>query len=90
MSIAHFKNDKELEAFAQKFFANRIETFCKDIAICRMPDARGEHAYFPALIICIAFAELLSGCYAGRLEHVPPELNWQDSHGVLDRRFYRH
>ena len=21
------------------------------------------------------------------LEHVPPELNWQDSHGVLDRRF---
>ena len=20
------------------------------------------------------------------LEHVPPELNWQDSHGVLDRR----
>ena len=25
-----------------------------------------------------------------RLEHVPPELNWQDFHGVLDRRFYRH
>ena len=25
-----------------------------------------------------------------KLEHVPPELNWQDSHGVLDRRFYRH
>ena len=25
-----------------------------------------------------------------RLEHVPPELNRQDSHGVLDRRFYRH
>ena len=24
------------------------------------------------------------------LEHVPPELNRQDSHGVLDRRFYRH
>ena len=65
MSIA-----EELEAFAQKFFANRIETFCKDIAICRMPDARGEHAYFPALIICIAFAELLGGCYAGRLDGV--------------------
>ena len=27
---------------------------------------------------------------AAMLEHVPPELNWQDSHGVLDRRFYRH
>jgi hypothetical protein len=25
-----------------------------------------------------------------QLEHVPPELNRQDSHGVLDRRFYRH
>ncbi len=24
------------------------------------------------------------------LEHVPPELNRQDSHGVLDRRFYWH
>ena len=24
------------------------------------------------------------------LEHVPPELNRQDSHGVLDRRFYRY
>ena len=27
---------------------------------------------------------------AEMLEHVPPELNRQDSHGVLDRRFYRH
>ena len=24
------------------------------------------------------------------LEHVPPELNRRDSHGVLDRKFYRH
>ena len=32
---------------------------------------------------------LLQGCSQG-LEHVPPELNRQDSHGVLDRRFYRH
>ena len=28
--------------------------------------------------------------FIGELEHVPPELNRQDSHGVLDRRFYRH
>ena len=27
---------------------------------------------------------------ASKLEHVPPELNRQDSHGVLDRKFYRH
>ena len=25
-----------------------------------------------------------------KLEHVPPELNRQDSHGALDRRFYWH
>ena len=55
-----------MASFARKFFANRIETFRKDIAICLTPNARGEHAYFPALIICIAFADLLSGLYAGR------------------------
>ena len=27
------------------------------------------------------------GVLLPHLEHVPPELNWQDSHGVLDRRF---
>ena len=27
---------------------------------------------------------------AAHLEHVPPKLKWQDSHGVLDRKFYRH
>jgi hypothetical protein len=30
------------------------------------------------------------GVLLPHLEHVPPELNRQDSHGVLDRRFYRH
>jgi hypothetical protein len=67
MTIARFKDDKELVAFARKFFANRVETFRKDIAICLTPNERGQHAYFPALIICIAFAELLSGLYAGTL-----------------------
>jgi len=32
----------------------------------------------------------VSGSQSTNLEHVPPELNRQDSHGVLDRRFYRH
>jgi hypothetical protein len=31
------------------------------------PNERGQHAYFPALIICIAFAELLSSLYAGTI-----------------------
>ena len=66
MSIAHFKTDEELVSFARKFFANRVETFRKDIAICMRPKRR-QHAYFPALIICIAFADLLSALYAGKL-----------------------
>ena len=68
MSIAHFKSVEELLGFARQLFDNRVETFQKDIAICRTPDAHGRHAYFPAVITCIAFAELLSGCYAGRLD----------------------
>jgi hypothetical protein len=69
MSIALFASDEELVSFAQAFFRNRVETFRKDVAICMKPDALGQHAYFPALITCVAFAELLSGLYAGKLEH---------------------
>ncbi len=32
-------------------------------------NAKREHAYFPALITCIAFADLLSGLYAGKLNY---------------------
>ena len=69
MSIAPFKTDQELLTFARKFFANRVETFKKDIAICLTPNEREEHAYFPALIICIAFVDLLSGLHAGALHN---------------------
>jgi hypothetical protein len=69
MSIAHFKSDKELLAFARAFFRNRLESFRKDVAICMTRDARGHHAYFPALITCIAYTDLLSGLYAGKLQH---------------------
>ena len=75
MTIAPFNSDKELIAFARRFFANRVETFRKDIAVCLTANKHGEHAYFPALITCIAFADLLSGLYAGKLEgHGPREL----------------
>jgi hypothetical protein len=67
MSIAPFVSDKELVGFAKSFFHNRLETFRKDIAICLTRNDRGEHAYFPALFICIAFADLMSALYAGRL-----------------------
>ena len=47
-----------------------------------------------ALAVLTVMVTLQCGYVAGvataYLEHVPPELNWQDSHGVLDRRFYRY
>jgi hypothetical protein len=78
MSIAAFKSDAEVARFAQRFLKSRVETFKKDIAICMSPNAKGEHAYFPALIICISFADLLSGLHAGKLE----------SQGLKDLRQY--
>ena len=60
-------DDKWLE-FAERFLRNRLETFNKDLAVCLTPNAGGEQAYFPALFICIAFADLLSGLYAGTLQ----------------------
>jgi hypothetical protein len=67
MSIAPFKTDEQLVTFAREFFRNRVQTFRKDIGICRTPNARGQHAYFPALITSIGFAGLLSGLYAGTI-----------------------
>ncbi len=69
MSIRPFKSDKELVKFARAFFRNHVESFNKDIAICMTRDAHGHHAYFPALITCIAFADLISGLHAGTLRH---------------------
>jgi hypothetical protein len=42
--------------------------FQKDIKICLTRNAKGNHAYFPALITSIGFAEFLSGLYAGNLD----------------------
>jgi class 3 adenylate cyclase len=41
-----------------------------------------------SVVIAESTRKLLGSLF--ELEHVPPELNRQDSHGVLDRRFYRH
>ena len=55
--------------FARAFVRNHVESFNKDLAICMTRDARGHHACFPALITCIAFADLMSGLHAGTLRH---------------------
>jgi hypothetical protein len=60
--------------FAKSFLTHRINGHRKDVAICmcgyRMPhDGRLTHAYFPALMITIGFADLLAGLHAGRIEN---------------------
>ena len=68
MPVLRFKTDADVVKFAKKFLDEHVERFDKDIAICLRPDKNRSHAYFPALITCIAFAELLSGLHAGNLE----------------------
>jgi hypothetical protein len=68
MAIAPFASDKELILFAKSFFRDRVGSFRKDVAICLTADANRHHAYFPALITCIGFVDLLSGLHAGKLE----------------------
>jgi hypothetical protein len=67
MPVLPFKTDADVVKFAKAFMDEHHERFRKDIAICLRPDAK-SHAYFPALITCIAFAELLSGLHAGNLK----------------------
>lgn len=76
MTIAPFASDTDLISFARKFFKEKIVGFRKEIKICLTADASRDHAYFPALLNCIGFLDLLSGLYAGRLEgHGLPELH---------------
>jgi hypothetical protein len=69
MSIKPFTSDKQLLAYARWFLRHRVDAFYKDTSICMTRDKRGSHAYFPALITCIAFADLLAGLYVGKLNY---------------------
>jgi len=72
MPVLEFVTDRDVKRFAKAFLDNRFVTFKKDIAICLTAGPtktkQKSHAYFPALITCIAFADLLSGLYAGKLK----------------------
>src|SRR5258708_38300550 len=68
MSISPFSSDKQLLRYARWFLRDRVSAFRKDLAICMTANSKGEHAYFPALITCIAFADLLTGLYIGKLD----------------------
>src|SRR5262245_55901841 len=68
MPALPFASDADVMHFAKVFLARHLDRFNKDIAICLKADAKKRHAYFPALIICIAFLDFLSGLYAGNLK----------------------
>ena len=75
MTIEPFTSDTALISFAEEFFKDRVGSFRKDVAVCLKANKKRKHAYFPALITCIGFADLLSGLYAGDIEnHKLPEL----------------
>ena len=78
MPIMPFSSDAEVVSFAKAFLRDHAERFRKDIKICLTRDAKQSHAYFPALITCIAFADFLSGLYAGKL----------DGHGLAELKTY--
>ena len=68
MPVRPFSTDAEVVRFAKAFLREHLERHRKDIKICLTPDKNKTHAYFPALMSCISFADLLSGLYAGKLE----------------------
>jgi len=78
MPVLPFTSDADVVKFARAFLDGHVKRFRKDIAICLTPDGNRSHAYFPALITCIAFVDLLSGLYAGKLEN----------HGVKELKKY--
>jgi hypothetical protein len=76
VSIAPFLSEQELVEYANWFLLDRAKAFRKDISICMTANKERQHAYFPALITCIAFLDLLSGLYAGTIDRQGlPELN---------------
>jgi hypothetical protein len=78
MPVKPVSSDAEVVSFARAFLHEHAERFRKDINICLTRDANNSHAYFPALITCIAFADFLSGLYAGKL----------DGHGLNELKTY--
>jgi hypothetical protein len=78
MSIAPFSSERELIDYAKWFLRDRANAFRKDIEICMTANSDRQHAYFPALITCISFLDLLSGLYAGKI----------DGHGAHELKDY--
>lgn len=73
-----FSTDKDVLNFAKIFLHQRSSGFKKDIDICLTAKEtrfnKRDHAYLPALLICVSFLDFLSGLYAGKvIGHGPSE-----------------
>jgi len=77
-NIKPVTSDKQLFEFSKQYLGDHVERFRKDISICLRSNDKRSHAYLPALMTCIAFADLLSGLYAGNLK----------THGLTDLQTY--
>jgi hypothetical protein len=72
------------------FYETGLRCFAKMLGICMTADSNGHHAYFPALITCIAFLDFLSGLYAGKLKghNIVDLIRYANK--FMDRNRYRH
>lgn len=61
-------SNQQLVEFAKDFLDGQVGRFKKDMDICLTANDLGKHAYFPALMTCLSFSELLSGLCAGKLD----------------------
>ena len=86
--IRPFTSDSALTSFATKFLRGRVVHFRKDTGICLTKNAQGKHAYFPALMTCISFLDLMSGLHAGKLKRNNLEQLTQYAHAFMDRSHY--
>jgi hypothetical protein len=76
-NIFPFQTKDDVTRFAEKFVQGRVDDFKKDIDICLTANARGVHAYMPALMATIAHIDYLSGLNAGDVEgHDVDDLVW--------------
>jgi hypothetical protein len=90
-NIQPFQSETHLLTYAKGFLDGHIKDFRKDLRVCMRADAEGNHAYFPALITCVGFFELLSGLHAGKLEwHGLPELEAYIQKFVRKKNDYQH
>lgn len=68
MTIHPFKTDDEVVAYARYWLRGMVDSLHRNIGICLTADKNKSHAYFPALMTCISFLDLLSGLYAGNVK----------------------